>query len=117
MTETREMTDPFTGKTVQLGHKLTDRLRGRYACGPLMPNGQPEFGYRLFDTPPVQHEAADRIDALEAALREAFRAGWYVNAAADDDSGDLPPDYQNYLKGCEEVDWQEYQKKQQDKLT
>jgi hypothetical protein len=33
--------------------------------------------------------------------REAFRAGWYINAAVDDQPAD-------YLKGCEEVDWSEY---------
>jgi len=35
--------------------------------------------------------------------REAFRAGWYINAAVDDQPAD-------YLKGCEEVDWSEYAK-------
>jgi len=38
-----------------------------------------------------------------AAAREAFRAGWYINAAVDDQPAD-------YLKGCEEVDWSEYAK-------
>ena len=66
--------DPFTGKNVQISDKLTDRLRGRYACGPTMPNGEPEFGWRLFETPPIQHKAAARIEALEAALRDAIEA-------------------------------------------
>jgi hypothetical protein len=73
MTETTPIVDPFTGKTEQLSTKLTDRLRGRYATGPLMPNGEPEFGWRLFQTPPIQHEAADRIDELEALLAAAQR--------------------------------------------
>lgn len=38
-----------------------------------------------------------------AQAREAFRAGWYVNAAVDDQ----PPEY---LSACEEVDWAEYQR-------
>ena len=63
----------------------------------------------------VAHEAAARIEVLEAlargyeadgvaqGAREAFRAGWYINAAVDDHFAD-------YLKGCEEVDWSEYAK-------
>lgn len=43
-----EMTDPFTGKTVEISDRLVDRLRGQYACGPHLPNGNPEFGWRQF---------------------------------------------------------------------
>lgn len=64
MTETRAVHDPFLGETVQVSARLVDRLRGRYACGPMLPNGEPEFGWRQFDTPPIQHEAADEIDRL-----------------------------------------------------
>ncbi len=63
------MTDPFTGKAVAISNKLTDRLRGRYASGPTLGNGEPEFGWRQMPTVPIQCEAADRIEALEAALR------------------------------------------------
>lgn len=63
--------DPFHGKAVQVSDKLTDRLRGKYACGPHLPNGNPEFGWRQFQAPPIQHEAAERIEALEAMLRAA----------------------------------------------
>lgn len=38
-----------------------------------MPNGEPEFGWRQYETAPIQHKAADRIEALEAALREIAR--------------------------------------------
>jgi flagellar hook-basal body complex protein FliE len=49
-------------------NKLTDRLRGQYACGPHLPNGKPEFGWRQFQAPPIQHEAADVIDAMLAEI-------------------------------------------------
>jgi hypothetical protein len=62
---THTIRDPFTGQDVKISDRLTDRLRGRYAIGPLQPNGEPEFGWRQYETPPVQHEAADRIAALE----------------------------------------------------
>ena len=69
MAETRTVHDPFHGKDVQISDKLTDRLRGKYASGPHLPNGNPEFGWRQFQAPPIQHEAADRIEKLEAALK------------------------------------------------
>jgi hypothetical protein len=66
--ETRTVHDPFTGQDVQISDRLVDRLRGKYASGPHLPNGRPEFGWRQFEAPPIQHEAADRIEKLEAAL-------------------------------------------------
>lgn len=68
MTETRTVHDPFTGKDVQISNRLVDRLRGKYASGPHLPNGNPEFGWRQFQSPPIQHEAAAWIDRLELAL-------------------------------------------------
>jgi hypothetical protein len=62
--------DPFTGKDVQISDNLVDRLRGKYAVGPTLPNGEPEFGWRYHETPPIQHEAADLIERLERALAE-----------------------------------------------
>lgn len=57
---------------------LANRLRGKYAKGPILPNGEPEFGYRLFTTmpdgsafPAIHFEAADAIDALLTARQEA----------------------------------------------
>lgn len=58
---------------------IQDRLRGKYAIGPVMENGEPEFGYREFrlpncdkcgraGMPPIQLEAADYIDELEAKI-------------------------------------------------
>ena len=53
---------------------LVDRLRGVYTvpvndgAGPL--NGSDTFT-RRFETPPIQHEAAARIEALEQRLRKA----------------------------------------------
>jgi hypothetical protein len=66
--ETRTVHDPFTGQDVQISDRLVDRLRGKYASGPHLPNGRHEFGWRQFEAPPIQHEAADRIEKLEAAL-------------------------------------------------
>jgi hypothetical protein len=66
--ETHTVHDPYLNKDVQVSNKLTDRLRGRYACGPIMPNGEPEFGWREFETPPIQKEAASAIDAKDAKI-------------------------------------------------
>lgn len=74
MPKTRTVRDPFLGQDVQVGDRLVDRLRGRYACGPMTSSGEPEFGWRTFETPPIQKNAADRIEQLEAALREAREA-------------------------------------------
>lgn len=57
---------------------LADRLRGKYPIGPEQENGEPEFGYRYFAqfTPPIQIEAAGRIEADKAEiarLREALK--------------------------------------------
>ena len=73
MTLSITLHDPFLNKDVQISHKLTDRLRGRYACGPTMASGEPEFGWREFETPPVQHEAADEIDRLREMLVRAYQ--------------------------------------------
>jgi hypothetical protein len=66
--ETRTVRDPFAGKDVQISERLVDRLRGKYASGPHLPNGNPEFGWRQFQSPPIQHEAAARIEELEARI-------------------------------------------------
>ena len=66
--EARTVHDPFTGQDVQISNRLVDRLRGKYASGPHLPNGNPEFGWKQFQAPPIQHEAANRIELLEAAL-------------------------------------------------
>lgn len=58
---------------------LKQRLRGRYPVGPRLPNGEPEMGWREYPPvnvdgspakchPPINEEAAKRIEALEAAL-------------------------------------------------
>jgi hypothetical protein len=63
------------------------------------------------NTTHLQAEARAKADAILALAthqpntsgeREAFKAGWYVNADTDQ-----PADY---LKGCEEVDWHEHAK-------
>lgn len=72
--DSRTVHDPFLNKDVEVSDRLTDRLRGRYANGPTMANGEPEFGWREFPTPSVQHEAARALDALEFDLRETLRA-------------------------------------------
>ena len=71
LVEGREVFDPFLNKTVKVSDKLTDRLRGRYAIGPTMDNGEPEFGWREFTAPPIQHEAADELARLSSAHSEA----------------------------------------------
>lgn len=85
--QTRTVHDPFLGKDVQISDQLVDRLRGKYASGPHLPNGNPEFGWRQFQAPPIQHEAAARIEKLEAAMqrakillegRPAAGAAWHV---------------------------------------
>lgn len=79
--------DPFHGKDVQISDRLVDRLRGKYASGPHLPNGNPEFGWRQFQSPPIQHEAAKRIETLEAALEVMRDApadcprSWFVEQA------------------------------------
>ena len=74
MAETRTVHDPFLGKDVQINDRLVDRLRGNYACGPHLPNGRPEFGWRQFQAPPIQHEAAAVIEALTKALEAVAAA-------------------------------------------
>ena len=52
---------------------IVDRLRGKYPVGPLMPNGEPEFGWRQFPAkflPPLHFEAADEIEKLRESLGE-----------------------------------------------
>ncbi len=68
MAETTEIYDPFLGRKAVISTKLTDRLRGQYACGPHLPNGNPEFGWRQFQAPPIQHEAAVEIERLRGCL-------------------------------------------------
>jgi len=48
---------------------ITHRLRGQYAMGPHLPNGEPEFGWTQFEAPPLQHEAADEIERLRGIIR------------------------------------------------
>ncbi|WP_029581999.1 hypothetical protein [Bradyrhizobium sp. URHD0069] len=72
MSETHTVFDPFLAKKVEVSSRLVDRLRGRYASGPTMPNGEPEFGWREFQTPPIQHEAAAEIERLRACLTAAL---------------------------------------------
>lgn len=70
MSETRTVHDPFFGKDVQVSDALVDRLRGKYAQGPTMPNGEPEFGWRQYSAPAIQVTAADEIERLRKALTQ-----------------------------------------------
>mgnify|MGYP005831430683 CR=1 FL=1 len=54
---------------------LRDRLRGKYAKGPRLANGEPEFGYSVFERmpdgkefPAIHGEAADMIESLISEL-------------------------------------------------
>lgn len=66
--ETRTIRDPFLGKDVEISDKLTDRLRGRYAVGSMLPNGEPEFGWRQHEAVPIAIEAAAEIDRLQIEI-------------------------------------------------
>lgn len=68
MSHTRTVRDPFLNKEVQVSDRLVDRLRGKYAIGPVMPNGEPEFGWREMPVPPIHKEAADMIELLEGII-------------------------------------------------
>jgi hypothetical protein len=82
-TEMRTVRDPFEGRDVQISDRLVDRLRGIYAMGPHLPNGKPEFGFRQFEAPPIQHEAAARIEALEEQLAALAPPGSVVPTEAE----------------------------------
>jgi len=56
---------------------ITHRLRCKYPLGPIMQDGEPEFGWRCFNGPapegmvlptPLMLEAANNIDALTAEV-------------------------------------------------
>jgi hypothetical protein len=79
MSETLTKYDPFLNKEVEISNRLTDRLRGRYACGPTLPNGEPEFGWREFETPPIQKEAAAEIERLRDLLRKVRKLDSFTN--------------------------------------
>lgn len=73
---TRTAIDPVSGQRVEIRNDLTKRLRGQYACGPTLPNGEPEFGWRTFGEPvPIQIEAADVIEHLTEALKAIRQYG------------------------------------------
>lgn len=69
MAETHTIHDPFLNRPVEISSRLVDRLRGKYAVGPTLDNGEPEFGWRHHQVPPIQHEAANEIDRLSALLK------------------------------------------------
>lgn len=81
---TRSVHDPFLNKIVEVSNRLTDRLRGKYAIGPMLPNGEPEFGWNEYPSPPIQKEAADAIDILATALRDCIDSLEYVDRAHPD---------------------------------
>ncbi len=65
---TRTVHDPFLGKDVEISSNLLDRLRGKYASGPTMKDGEPEFGWRQMPQIPIQMEAADEIQRLRRVM-------------------------------------------------
>jgi hypothetical protein len=66
------MIDPFLNKEVEISNRLVDRLRGKYANGPIMENGEPEFGWRDFSSglPPIHAEAANEIERLTKIVND-----------------------------------------------
>lgn len=69
MSEVRHATDPVSGERVEIRNDLTCRLRGQYANGQTLPNGEPEFGWRQFgEGVPIQIEAAAEIERLRAEI-------------------------------------------------
>jgi hypothetical protein len=89
MTQTRKIHDPFLNKTVEVSDKLTDRLRGRYAKGPTMPSGEPEFGWSEFSAPPIQHEAAAEIERLQGLVRSLSDDNERLVRQLESSSGDV----------------------------
>lgn len=91
MSDTRTIHDPFHNKDVQISDRLTDRLRGKYAVGPMLPNGEPEFGWQQHDAIPIQIEAAARIELLEEALRHIAKGSLFpvitANLALESETG------------------------------
>lgn len=92
MAETRTIHDPFENKTVEIRNDLLLRLRGRYAIGPTLPNGEPEFGWRQHEVPPIHKEAADEIETLRKYVGQLSAAlgaasGYLQNAAIDLQTG------------------------------
>jgi hypothetical protein len=90
VSETRTIFDPFELKIVEISNRLVDRLRGKYASGPHLPNGNPEFGWRQFQAPPIQHEAAaeierltSEIDSLKALVSEMIQKAEPVTAIVE----------------------------------
>jgi len=77
---------------------ITKRLRGWWE-----PYGGGMSGAEA-NTDDLIQEAADEIVRLREEVREAFRAGWLINAIPPDEHPAGP----DYVWGCEEVDWQEY---------
>lgn len=65
------MAEAEDGKGEAMSDDIVERLRGRYAMGPHLPNGEPEFGWRQFQATPINVEAADEITRLRAKLAEA----------------------------------------------
>lgn len=75
MSETRQTQDPISGEVVTINNDLVRRLRGEYACGPTLPSGEPEFGWRRFGEPStIDLEAASEIEKLRAALGPCITA-------------------------------------------
>ena len=56
-----------------------ERLTELIACGETTPAARtyqmesPEFGWKQFEAPPIQHEAAARIERLEVGVTESFQ--------------------------------------------
>ena len=56
------------------------------------------------DTLSIFAEQATAPEGVQAAARGAFKAGWRTNAVGEDAHS------REYLDGCEDVDWEEYQR-------
>lgn len=73
----KDPSDPFQALPEQ---DITERLRGQYRIGPHLPNGKPEFGFRQFESTPLQHAAAAEIERLRA---EIIRLNGVIRKATD----------------------------------
>lgn len=71
MAETHTVYDPFKGELATISSRLVDRLRGKYAVGPTLENGEPEFGWVQNKPIAIQVEAAAEIERLQALLEDA----------------------------------------------
>lgn len=102
MAETYEVKDPFTGNIEKVSNDLVNRLRGKYANGPMLLSGEPEFGWRQMCEPKsIEIEAAieiERLRLIEVAAQTLIDSA----PMGDDDqlyiAEVMQPEFENLLR-------------------